>query len=191
MSLDKTDLDSKLSKYKMLKIVDTFAYHTSIHHVCFKCQEYISKQSQTSTDSKEVLYCKKCKTKVNIKKNYERGNFFLYISLGAQLKMLFSKHSDSILYTTNRFKKNKYAYEEILDGDRYKKNCLEYSISINFSYDCVPVFKSSSFSMHPILCTVNELSPELRINEVLLCGLWFGKKKSKSEYILCSFRGRI
>ncbi|MGH0116610.1 UNVERIFIED_CONTAM: hypothetical protein FKN15_057450 [Acipenser sinensis] len=52
-------------------------------------------------------------------------------------------------------------------------------LTLTFNCDGVPVFKSSKFNMWPILCSVNELPPNIRSKHVLLCGLWFGMEKPK------------
>lgn len=180
-NLDKNDSSEyKLTKYKIDKILDSFAFYTSIHHICHKCNGYLGEHIQPqipSDDETKMLYCKKCKINVNLETNYKNGNFFLHISVSLQLSMLFSKYGDSILYTKNRTKNNKFAIEDVCDGDKYKMNRLEDQITINFNYDGVPVFKSSTFSVHPILFNINELSPKQRKHQIFVSSIWFGRKK--------------
>ena len=72
---------------------------------------------------------------------------------------------------------------DISDGLMYKefltKNGKEQGnfITLTLNSDGVPVFKSSSFSIWPLLCSVNELSPNKRNSHILLAGLWFGAIK--------------
>lgn len=101
----------------------------------------------------------------------------MYLSLRCQLELIFSQYGDNILYSNNRHKINEYNLEDIYDGQGYENIDSESTISINFNYDGVPVFKSSTFSAHPILCTINDFAPKLRRSLVLLTGLWFGRKK--------------
>ena len=75
--------------------------------------------------------------------------------------------------------------QDIFDGELYKKVMTEVdafqSISLTFNCDGVPIFNSSSCSIWPILCTVNELPPYLRKRHVLLVSLWFGSSKPKID----------
>lgn len=74
--------------------------------------------------------------------------------------------------------------EDIYDGDLYKSNMLfgnTLNLSLNFNSDGVPVFKSSSCSIWPIMCTINELPPNVRKDHVLLAALWFGDSKSEMD----------
>lgn len=52
------------------------------------------------------------------------------------------------------------------------------NVSITFNIDGAPVFKSSKGSIWPIQFICNKLPPEVRVqpNNVMLAGLWFGKK---------------
>jgi Transposase family tnp2 len=51
------------------------------------------------------------------------------------------------------------------------------NLSLTFNCDGVPVFKSSRFSIWPILCVVNELPVSVRANHILIAALWFGSGK--------------
>lgn len=66
-------------------------------------------------------------------------------------------------------------YRDILGKAILKKNDASFSLTLN--PDGVPVFKSSTFSIWPILCFINELSPRLRKKNVILCDLWSGSAK--------------
>src|SRR5271156_6812834 len=82
-------------------------------------------------------------------------------------------------------------FKIFFDGELYKKVMTEVdafqSISLTFNCDGVPIFKSSSCSIWPILCTINELPPFLRRSHVLLASLWFGSSKPKMENFLEPF----
>jgi len=61
------------------------------------------------------------------------------------------------------------------------------TLTLTFNCDGVPVFKSSSFSIWPILCTVNELPPNIRADHILMAGLWFGAGKPDMNVFLQPF----
>ena len=93
------------------------------------------------------------------------------LSLEVQLKDLLENHDvhDDIINTANRIEKHNDNYEDLFDGELYKASmpmadCSR--LSLTFNSDGVPVFRSSSCSIWPVLCTVNELSPRLRKDHV-------------------------
>lgn len=49
-------------------------------------------------------------------------------------------------------------------------------LSLNINTDGVPVFSSSNYSIHPVLCTINNFPPVLRKKYFLLVSLWFESK---------------
>lgn len=78
---------------------------------------------------------------------------------------------------------------DLCDGKMYKhlKTVSDSFVSLSFNCDGVPVFKSSKFSIWPLLCSVNELPPEERDKHVLLCALWFGSSKPTMTSFLKPF----
>ena len=57
----------------------------------------------------------------------------------------------------------------------------EHDITIQFNLDGVQLFHSSTTSMWPIQVAVNELPYKMRRDNILLCGVWYGKCKPKME----------
>ncbi|KAG8174580.1 hypothetical protein JTE90_005237 [Oedothorax gibbosus] len=53
--------------------------------------------------------------------------------------------------------------------------------------DGVAAFKNAKGSLWPILLTINGLEPEIRFNNVILAGLWFGKKEPDMNLFLAPF----
>lgn len=90
----------------------------------------------------------------------------MYLSLTKQLQHFFEQHHTDELYCNSRKKKHVHAIEDIFDGFMYKNRFpdgnLNNTISMNFSVDGTPLFKSSSMSMTPILCTINKQHPKSR-----------------------------
>lgn len=60
-------------------------------------------------------------------------------------------------------------------------------VSMLFNTDGISVFKSSNYSVWPILATVNELPPHLRKEHMILAGLWFGNEKPYMNTFLKPF----
>ena len=71
---------------------------------------------------------------------------------------------------------------DVMHGQIYKNLINEgklgtSDISLLLNTDGMSVFKSSNFSIWPILATINELPFHLRKGKMLLAGLWFGSVK--------------
>jgi len=57
----------------------------------------------------------------------------------------------------------------------------EQRISISFSCDGVPVFKSSHSSLWPVLCTINELPMPIKKRFILTAALWYGTNRGHPD----------
>lgn len=104
-----------------------------------------------------------------------------------QLTDLFEMSDYHNLYSEFRNKQSEYAIEDIFDGDLYKMNDEPNTISINFSVDGVPIFKSSITSIHPLLCVVNEIAPSKRRSNIMLVSLWYRSSKPDINQYLKPF----
>ncbi|XP_046401540.1 uncharacterized protein LOC124167605 [Ischnura elegans] len=79
---------------------------------------------------------------------------------------------------------------DIVDGKLYRElnsNRGQYDLTLMWNTDGVPVFKSSNAQLRPLLFTVAELKPSVRNCNVLVAGLWFGKRKPKMSTFLQPF----
>ena len=132
----------------------------------------------------EQLTCDNCEEEFSRKKLCDDQSYFLSVSLESQLRhvverMQIGKHLD---YRNNRDTQPN-SVCDIYDGKMYRdllhstNLSNDYAMSLCFNSDGVPVFDSSSFSIWPILSTINELPPLMRKKNVLLTGLWFGCTK--------------
>lgn len=114
----------------------------------------------------------------------KNGNFFFTLPLIGQLKHVLETLNlgESLNYKNTR-PRNSDTISDIMDGKLYEQMCKnsnlnkDYSFSFTFNSDGVPIFKSSSFSIWPLLCDINELPPNIRKKNMFLTGLWFGVKK--------------
>jgi len=88
---------------------------------------------------------------------------------------------EGLRYPFNRQKQNEENIEDFLDGELYNNFADFFSdfgnISVSWNTDGIPIFKSSKFSVWPILIKFNSLPPTLREKYVLMIGLWFGDGK--------------
>ena len=94
---------------------------------------------------------------------------------------------NSDLYT--KFRRESTTYSDVVTGKLYRslreRDVLaEHDITIQFNLDGVQLFHSSTTSMWPIQVAVNELPYNMRRENILLCGVWYGKFKPKMETYL-------
>ncbi|XP_073727054.1 uncharacterized protein [Misgurnus anguillicaudatus] len=159
------------SKYMLEKAFEHFVDKSEYHHYCGFCSSYIGKSM--SKDSE--LKCQICSSTQTVRQSLELGNFFIYIPLKDQLKALLENEPITNDYT----EQTRDGITDISDGKLYKylKSVSNSFFSLSFNCDGVPVFQSSKFSIWPLLCSVNEVPPEGRDKNVILCALWFGSSK--------------
>jgi hypothetical protein len=68
--------------------------------------------------------------------------------------------------------------KDITDGMKYRSMRLNGNdLSCSFNTDGVPAFKSSKFSIWPILISLNELPYNVRYRNVVIAALWVGDIK--------------
>lgn len=106
------------------------------------------------------------------KAHAQKDQCFLYLPLKYHIKKLLDDHQLGE-HLKHRFEKDAYI-KDIHDGHLYKKLSRLASpdnISLTFNCDGVPVHKSNTKSLWPILCTVNELPIQLHARHIMLCGL--------------------
>ena len=72
----------------------------------------------------------------------------------------------------------------IFDGERYRTFVKSLPLQERSTYltcilntDGALRFESSSYSIWPVYLIVNELQVQIRLNNAILCGIWFGKNK--------------
>ncbi|XP_076833120.1 uncharacterized protein LOC143478075 isoform X2 [Brachyhypopomus gauderio] len=159
------------SKYMLEKPFTDFLDKPEYHHYCGVCANYLG----SSLSKENELKCEYCSSSKTVRQSVENGEFFIYVSLKDQLKDLLE--NQNVQYYSSEH--SSHTIPDITDGEMYKNlksNCDSF-LSLSFNCDGVPVFRSSRFSIWPLLCSVNEIPPEERDKHVLLCGLWFGSSK--------------
>lgn len=164
--------EAKSSKYLWKNIIEKYSENVATHYICIICGHHLG------SIAKKLSKCKNCGYEVDYKLNEAS---FLYLPLKDQLQAIFSE-TDAHECCSKKPEKNcKYAIEDIYDGKMYKERLgnNQNTITINFSIDGTPIFKSSKKSIYPVLCTINELKPSERRDRIILVRVWYGEEKPK------------
>lgn len=178
------------SIYMINKYVQSSEEKTKLHFYCPNCLQYIG----YFTEASGHITCNNCEREYERPNLVKKGTFFIVNSLKCQLKEMFQESgtciSEKLNYRFTRQKLHPNNFEDIYDGELYK--AIEglndaNNISLSWNTDGVPVFNSSNVSMWPIQCTINELPPKLRRDNILLTGLWFGNGKPDPSVFLQPF----
>ncbi|KAK3916587.1 hypothetical protein KUF71_025702 [Frankliniella fusca] len=129
-------------------------------------------------------------------------SFFIEIPIIQQLQILFNRpgfYAD-LQFRFNRMKKSANNIEDIYDGRIYKEHVqrgfLSNPSNISFMWytDGVSVFNfSNKFSIWPLYLVINELKYKQRVKKenIVLAGIWFGKRKPKANTFLEPFYTRL
>lgn len=128
-----------------------FEDKSEYHHYCGVCSSYIGSQICSSTQT--------------ARQSLELGQFFI-----CMLKVLLENEPITNIYNDQ----HRDGITDISDGKLYK-----YLKSAILSFPCHSTVteclcSSHLFSIWPLLYSVNEVSPEERDKNVILCALWFG-----------------
>lgn len=156
------------SKYLFLKKFPT-SPSMKIRYICPKCSDLLPSDIDEGIECLCGYYCSK-----EILKN--DGNFFIQLSISDQIQQIMS---DSEL--VNQIRKE-CQENDVINGKVYKrlrnKGVIgDNDITLQWNTDGVRPFKSSNLSIWPIQACINELPFNTRRDNMLLCGLYYGKKK--------------
>lgn len=176
------------SRYLIEKFVnfqDTAHYHA----ICLNCSNYLGKVKEIG---KEVL-CNTCDSLINVS-NLSTSNNFVIVDPSIEISNLIKSNENYYNYITCERLNETRKIEDIYDGQYYKTfvNCLPEDeknryVTAIFNTDGAPRFESSRDSMWPIQLQINELPPQSRLNNIITCGMWFGKNKPKMNTFLNIF----
>ncbi|XP_056605042.1 uncharacterized protein LOC130421266 [Triplophysa dalaica] len=175
------------SKHHFYKNMSDYKDYIVIKHFCSDCTLLMEEKD-------ESVGCRICGKEVDAKKHMTSGNFFIVLPLEAQLRNIIEQHKLPQMTVNKKDSVNAHLINDVYDGLLYKKTLDAFTplndcpnFSITFSCDGVPLFKSSSQSIWPLLCTLNELPPNLRSDNIMLTALWFGAKKPPMNIFLEPF----
>ncbi|KAK3922582.1 Activator of SKN7 protein 10 [Frankliniella fusca] len=160
------------------------------HHFCYNCGKDFG-QLQNAT---EILCKNKDCKQINQANDPRRWRYFVSFDILPQLQGLFNKTDVFEKLINPRDRINQYddnSIRDVYDGEMYRKfvtnfcvsNEIRY-ISFTFNTDGVALYSSSNGSIWPIFLMVNELPPVLRMQNLIIAGLWFGKDHSIFDLFL-------
>ncbi|XP_062858563.1 uncharacterized protein LOC134320859 [Trichomycterus rosablanca] len=141
----------------------------TIHYFCEGCGMCLPKQN---------THCMACGDKSDNDKNLREGNFFISVSLDSQIRDILQREDCPIVEHTDVH------HSEMLKGIT-NFSCGD--VSLLWNCDGISVFNSSSYSLWPIRCVINELPAEVRYKNVLLAGVWFGRGKPEMSTFFKQF----
>ncbi|KAJ1524648.1 hypothetical protein ONE63_011131 [Megalurothrips usitatus] len=155
---------------------------TSVKHY-FYCRSCKKSFGELDYENIKTKLCENCQT-VNDISDLRKAHYFCMYDLSRAIEILFnqSEIKDALLRPADAVNKSEPGHiSDIYGGSMYKKfaervkNFTECVISLHFCTDGAALFKSSKSSIWPIMICINELPPEVRMKNILLGGLWFGK----------------
>ncbi|XP_030592543.1 uncharacterized protein LOC115785191 [Archocentrus centrarchus] len=148
---------------------------TEIHFYCPRCTNYLGVDPGHE--------CGVCQQSLNRKGLILKAYYFLVMPLEIQLRNLLARVHSKL---GNHFTRDA-SFSDVTTGNDYKSERQDGSITLTFNCDGSPVFRSSKYSIWPILCTINELPYVERCKNVLLHTLWFGRGKPRVQSFLTPF----
>lgn len=173
---------------------------------------YLLDQYLNSTDGfKRHFYCEKCMYAFGVQDNkivkrlrcpnghisdiqdLTKATYFVQYDLVRQLQLLFEDHNIRSKLKDPRALLNlppSAVITDMYDAKCYRKfvSTLENDgksvISFIMCLDGTPLFSSSTLSIWPCFLSINELPPVIRMRNLLLGGLWFGREKPPMDLFL-------
>lgn len=164
-----------ISKFRQFLL--SAKYEFKCHYYCSNCLTLIDDKSQKMCDTPSCSNTDLQKTGALL--------YFIEVPIIMQICAMFKRKTfcSNLDYRFNKTSSNNIT--DIYDGQIYRELFVpgklkeRENISLTYSTDGVPVFRSSQYSIWPLYFTVNELPYKMRIKKefVILGGLWFGKIK--------------
>ena len=159
------------SKYILLKsVLEDVSSVTEQHTYCDKCLSYIGPRD---------VACPECGDPTRKADRVKQGSFFMYVPLKEQIRQLLVNGTIESQLVLIRSEDG--SIRDSVDGCVSRKAGTDESLisashlSLTWNVDGVPIHQSSKKSIYPILAIINEIVPEKRGDEILMCGVWFGK----------------
>lgn len=130
--------------------------------------------------------CLHCGTEFIKSNSTKSGLFFLFTSLKDLLKNILKNHGTELL---PKIIKHGHDITDVMDGRMYqnllKQGLLaEDDLTLSWNCDGVPI---DSYSIWPLQFTINELPYTQRKENVIVAGLWFGRKNPNMNTFLKPF----
>lgn len=136
-----------------------------------------------------IIKCENCTTEHCSTKLWQNETFFVLVDVPLQMQVLFNKKEgafESLKSPIELALEHLNCSRDLYGGTAYMNfaKSLDYSkpvryVSFTKCIDGSPLFKSSGVEVWPMVLQVNELSPKIRMENLLLAGFWFGSTKPK------------
>ena len=184
-------LSQKLSQESLQQLLELLSLLLPAGHILPKTKhlfsKFFSKRDSIlctycslchSLITEEAVLCSTCSHPVDRKQLLSSGNFFIYIPVQGQLTEILQMHELQFNKSLNDG-----SVSDIFDGRKYTEFLRNQQkpdgqfITLTLNSDGVPVFKSSLYSLWPMLRSINELPRHQRKKHILMPGLWCGSIK--------------
>lgn len=149
------------------------------HAVCSNCSVYIGKFEEV----KDVKCCDVCKVDLDLS-NPSDTSFFVVIDPSKQISDILKIHGSEYDKIIHERPMNHGYIDDVYDGNLYHDLVSSMSEVDKHNYvtgilntDGAKKFESSSSSIWPVYLMINELPAQVRLDNLITCGLWFNKKK--------------
>ena len=174
----------RVSKHLFNKLFNCGSKATT-HFYCPNCSKHLGSEGLFVDDT---VPCDECGL-VGAVSTHNDGHYFLNLGIREQVRDILSR-PDIKFVEPNR---PDHVVSDMMDGKMYKGlsqdgNILSNkdALTITFNTDGAPVFNSGPNSLWPVHFYINEidLSQRFSFDNMLLGGLWFGKKEADVQFLL-------
>lgn len=170
------------SAHKFLKKFHYQQTEVVRNYYCPKC--YIT-LSESENAVENLMLCSDCSTQYEKRNLVSENNFFYYLPVRSALEQFVNSNDYNIMLERKGF-------SDVNNGSYYDTLChkgiiKKTDVTLQFNTDGVSLFQSSTYSLWPILLSINNLPQTLKRKYLLLCGLWFNKEKPDINLYFDSF----
>ncbi|KAL7295125.1 hypothetical protein TKK_0011592 [Trichogramma kaykai] len=175
------------SRYALDKLIGDQKNKTAkFYAICQECGDYLG--DFEDIDKKKEI-CDNCKAPVQLKNTSDRS-YFVFIDPTNELSDLMQSQETYYNYVMNERVTEPNVLKDVYDGKAYRQFRSDLPeedrnnyISCVFNTDGAAKFKCSKKSVWPIYLMVNELPPDIRMQNLITCGLYIHTKKPN----MCTF----
>ncbi len=147
---------------------------------CSKTEGPFSPKNSVFRNVREFndFYCSSCGQLNNCKQLLMNNNYFLHLPLEPQIQRVLTNFNSQLRNSGNNKLNN------IIDGLLLKEHLFPDYLSLTLGIDGVPVGHSSTNSIIPVICFINNLNPKLRANFPLITLIYSGNNKPNANEFL-------
>lgn len=167
------------TKYLFRKLWAHKLQRATHHYYCEFCEGPLTRPQEGS----EQIACETCQRLFPLTTLKSKGNFFTILDLNEQVGHIIQKYSEALFCNLQKINRHQNSRDitDITDANIYRQlkrtGALQWGdLTITFSTDGSPVFKSSKASVWPLQFIINEVPAPDRFSSTCVAGLWFGHK---------------